>query len=180
MIFAQNSYAPPPTSTTGMNSQNSALDSNSSMNSQSDGGSNYSTNSSSTSNFNNNSKAASNLNSQPGTLASTLVQNSATSNSTTKSGSQNTTDSNQLMFTETGLHTGWGACWPFWSCVPSWGVMHNGQTNNSTTDTLSVSAPSGVYSYTVVSPTGYSTSQYPGKLMVSGMANQTIHFVSNP
>jgi len=170
MVFAQSSYASPPTGTTsGMNSQDGALGSNSSMNS------------SAASNFNNNSQAASNMNSQPGTLASTLVQNSATSNPTaSKSGSQNTTGNNQIMFTETGLHTGWGVCWPFWSCVPSWSVIHNGQTNNATTDTLSVSAPSGVYSYTVVSPTGYSVSQSSGKLMVSGIANQTIHFVSNP
>jgi len=111
----------------------------------------------------------------------TLGPNSTSSTgSNTTTGSKNATGGNSLVFTETGLRTGWGVCWPFWACVPSWGVMNNGQANNATTNTLSISAPSGEYSYTVVSPTGYTASPPSGKLMISGNANQTIHFVANP
>ena len=137
------------------------------------------TNSSTSTNYSKNAQAAANLNSQPGTLASTLAQNSATPNSTSNSSSQNAIGGNLIIFTETGLRTGWGACWSFWSCVPSWSITHNNQTASSTTNTLSISSPSGDYSYTVVSPREYSATPLSGKLMVNGMTNQTIHFILN-
>jgi hypothetical protein len=122
-------------------------------------------------------------------MAGTLGPNSTSSSPSSGSlgpagvnstGSQNATGGNSIVFTETGLRTGWGACWPFWSCVPSWGVTHASQTTNATTDALSISAPSGEYSYSIVSPNGYTASPPTGKLMVNGNTNQTIHFAPNP
>jgi len=111
------------------------------------------------------------INSQGGILAYNNLKNSSSNN--------NYSVMSQVIFTESGLPTGVGFCWPFWDCVSKWGVTINGHTNNASTNTISFSLTSSTYPYTIVPPNGYSASPSSGGLLVEGKTNQDITFQKN-
>ena len=73
-----------------------------------------------------------------------------------------------VTFTESGLPSG-----------TSWSVTLNGNTESSTTNTISFSEPNGTYSYVVASVTGYTASPSSGTITVNG-ANVNIAVTFTP
>jgi len=76
-----------------------------------------------------------------------------------------TTTSYTITFTESGLPTG-----------TSWSVTLNGNTETSTTNTISFTEPNGTYSFSIASINGYSVSPSSGNITVNG-ANVTVPLV---
>jgi len=73
-----------------------------------------------------------------------------------------------VTFTESGLPSG-----------TSWSVTLNGNTESSTTNTITFSVPNGTYSYTIGSVSGYTVSPSSGNITVNGVSvNQAITFTT--
>jgi len=71
-----------------------------------------------------------------------------------------------VTFTESGLLSG-----------TSWSVTFNGNTETSTTNTISFTEPNGTYSFSIASINGYSVSPSSGSITVNGAnVNQAITF----
>jgi hypothetical protein len=58
-----------------------------------------------------------------------------------------------------------------------WGVTLNSQTKTSTSDTIAFNVPSGSYSFSVASPTGYTAVPSSGGLLINGPWTVSITFV---
>ena len=75
-----------------------------------------------------------------------------------------------VKFTESGLPSG-----------TSWSVTFNGSTLSSTTDTISITAANGTYSYSVGSVLGYTVSPSSGSITVNGKnVSKSITFTPKP
>jgi len=73
-----------------------------------------------------------------------------------------------VTFTESGLPTG-----------TQWSVTLNGETETSTTNTISFTEPNGAYSFSISSINGYSVSPSSGSITVNGASvNQAITFTA--
>ncbi|MGC8631961.1 MAG: YncE family protein [Thermoprotei archaeon] len=72
-----------------------------------------------------------------------------------------------VSFTESGLPSG-----------TSWSVTLNGQTQSSTTFTITFTVPAGTYQYSVVSVSGYSSSPSSGSVAVSDATTEAIIFTA--
>lgn len=66
-----------------------------------------------------------------------------------------------VTFTESGLPSG-----------TKWGVTFNGQTQNSTSNSITFNATNGIYAFSIISPAGYTPDPSSGNVTVNG-ANVT-------
>ncbi|MGC8632141.1 MAG: DUF7619 domain-containing protein, partial [Thermoprotei archaeon] len=70
-----------------------------------------------------------------------------------------------VTFSESGLPSG-----------TTWSVTLNGQTQSSTTSTITFNEPAGTYQYSIGSVSGYTSSPSSGSVTVSGTTSEAIAF----